>query len=144
LTDLYGELLGMILLPYLGAAAARRDQTRSVPQNTGTPPSKPVRMPRSGDPLEGVQMRMTYRTARVLEVAAQSPGASNREIAERAGIADQGQVSKLLARRERLGLLVNNGESHTKSERNVWVLTARGERVAHGIRVGGRHCSEAA
>ena len=55
-------------------------------------------------------MRLTYRTARVLEGVAARPGASNREVAERAGIQDPGQVSKLLARLERLGLLANTSE----------------------------------
>ena len=55
------------------------------------------------DPLRDVPMRMTYRTALVLEQVAGYPGASNRVIGEGAGIPDQGQVSKLLARLEGLG-----------------------------------------
>ncbi len=41
-------------------------------------------------------MRLTYRTARVLEGVAGEPGISNRVVAEHAGISDPGQVSKLL------------------------------------------------
>ena len=48
-------------------------------------------------------MRLTYRTVRVLMVIAGHAGASNREIAQGSGIVDQGQISKLLARLERLG-----------------------------------------
>jgi DNA-binding MarR family transcriptional regulator len=88
-----------------------------------------------GDPLQGVSMRLTYRTARVLQGVAECPGASNRVVAERAGIHDPGQVSKLLARLERLGLLVNTGEGHAKGEPNAWSLTAKGEQVAQSIRV---------
>ena len=62
------------------------------------------------------------------------PGASNRQVAECAGIQDPGQVSKLLARLERLGLLVNTGEGHAKGEPNAWTLTAKGEQVAQSIR----------
>ncbi len=79
-------------------------------------------------------MRLTYRTARVLEDVAEHPGVSNRLVAEHAGIADQGQVSKLLARLERLGLLTNTGEGHAKGERNVWSLTPTGEHVTQSIR----------
>jgi DNA-binding IclR family transcriptional regulator len=54
-------------------------------------------------------MRLTYRTARVLEILAEQPGLSNRKLAEQAGIADQGQVSKLLGRLQRLGLVQEQG-----------------------------------
>ena len=60
------------------------------------------------DPLEEVPMRLTYRTARVLECIGEQPLASNRLIADRAGIADPGQISKLLRRLERPGLVVNS------------------------------------
>jgi AcrR family transcriptional regulator len=131
LAGLLGELMGMIVLPYRGAAAARREQARPVPAGPGRAPSLPAGRGGGvvGDPLEGVSMRLTYRTARVLEGVAQCPGASNREVAERAGIHDPGQVSKLLARLERLGLLANTGAGHAKGERNAWRLTSLGERV---------------
>ncbi len=130
LTGLLGELMGMIVLPYRGAAAARREQARPVPAGPGRAGAGPAVSERAvGDPLEGVSMRLTYRTARVLEGVAARPGASNREVAERAGIHDPGQVSKLLARLERLGLLANTGAGHAKGEPNAWRLTALGERV---------------
>jgi DNA-binding IclR family transcriptional regulator len=78
-------------------------------------------------------MRLTYRTAQVLECIAGEPGISNRVVAERAGISDQGQISKLLARLERLGLLVNCGEGHAKGEPNAWTLTALGLEVAQRL-----------
>jgi hypothetical protein len=88
-----------------------------------------------GDPLAGVPMRMTYRTARVLEGVAEHPGASNRQLSDYAGIADQGQVSKLLTRLERLELLTNSSAGHAKGEPNAWQLTAKGQRVVRGIRM---------
>ncbi len=135
LRELLGELTGMIVLPYLGSATARREQTRPAPDPTPRAPEV-VAAPRAeGDPLDGVPMRLTYRTARVLEAVAACSGLSNREIAALAGIADQGQVSKLLARLERLGLLVNQGEGHLKGESNVWTLTTKGELVTENIRM---------
>ncbi len=135
LTELQGELMGMIVLPYLGAAAARREQRRAAP----APPPKAspdtaATACVAGDPLEGVPMRLTYRTARVLECVAEHPGASNRVLAAHAGIADQGQVSKLLARLERIGLLANAGRGHLKGEPNAWALTSTGEQVARTVR----------
>jgi DNA-binding MarR family transcriptional regulator len=69
----------------------------------------------------------------VLEAIAELPGVSNRLVAEHAGISDQGQVSKLLARLEGLGLLVNSGEGHAKGEPNAWRLTSLGERVTRHL-----------
>ena len=79
-------------------------------------------------------MRLTYRTVRVLMVIASSPGASNREIAERSGIADQGQISKLLDRLARLELVENTGDGQEKGAANAWHLTSRGEAVERATR----------
>ena len=76
-------------------------------------------------------MRLTYRTARVLQTLAEHPGQSNRQIGDLVGISDQGQVSKLLSRLARLGLLVNGEPS--KGERNKWVLTPMGSQVTRSI-----------
>ncbi len=78
-------------------------------------------------------MRLTYRTALVLERVAQNPGASNRVIGERAEVYDQGQISKLLGRLERIGLLVNTGAGQPEGEPNVWRLTELGERVVQHL-----------
>jgi DNA-binding IclR family transcriptional regulator len=83
--------------------------------------------------LKDIPMRLTYRTARVLNAVAQHPGASNRLIGEHADIYDQGQVSKLLARLKRLGLLQNTGSGQAKGEPNAWRLTKLGERVTQQL-----------
>jgi len=140
LSGLLNELMGMIVLPYLGPAAARREQARALPAPPVTPVTQDSNSGASSsaavasDPLQDIPMRLTYRTARVLECVAHEPGASNRVLAEHAGITDQGQISKLLARLERLGLAANTGEGHSKGEANAWTLTPTGQRVAHSIR----------
>ena len=134
LMGLLGELMGMIVLPYRGVAAARRELAQPVSGGSvGAPGDQAAPGGAVGDPLQGVSMRLTYRTARVLESVAACPGGSNREVAERAGIHDPGQVSKLLARLERLGLLVNTGEGHAKGEPNAWSLTPTGLRVVQRL-----------
>jgi AcrR family transcriptional regulator/DNA-binding MarR family transcriptional regulator len=136
LTCLLGELMGMIVLPYLGPAAARREQALPVPVSTrGLAARNGVAIQAEHDPLEGIPMRLTYRTARVLEDVAEHPGVSNRMVAQLAGIVDQGQVSKLLARLERLGLLENTCSGHSHGERNAWRLTDKGVQVTQTIRV---------
>ncbi len=80
-------------------------------------------------------MRLTYRTARVLEAVVQHSGASNRLIGELAGIPDQGQISKLLARLQGLGLLTNTAgrDAHIKGAANAWILTELGEQVTERL-----------
>jgi AcrR family transcriptional regulator len=127
LVDLLGQLTSLVLLPYRGAAVARRELRRSAPR----PPS-PQRSGRSN--VLGANVRLTYRSARVLKVIAGRPGASNREVADRAGIIDQGQISKLLRRLEGIGLIVNVGDVGLRGEPNAWTLTPRGELVEHSVR----------
>jgi AcrR family transcriptional regulator len=143
LTDLLGELMGLIVLPYLGPQAAKRERTRPAP---APPPAQPRRSldnePSDGDPVDGISMRLTYRTMRVLECVAADPGASNRRLSTYAGISDQGQISKLLARLERLGLLANEGKSRPKGEANAWRLTPAGSSFARSAGLGARNVGE--
>jgi AcrR family transcriptional regulator len=133
LSPLLGELMSMIVLPYLGSSAARRELTRSVPSPPAGARPAAALIARTSDPLDGVPMRLTYRTMKVLESVAENPGASNREVAAHSGIHDQGQVSKLLARLERLGLLSNGHDGHLKGEPNVWTLAKTGELVVQSL-----------
>jgi len=137
LISLVGELMGMIVLPYQGPAVARTERNRALPSashDRGEMRELAHGVLAGSDVLREVPMRLTYRTARVLDGVATNPGASNRLVADHAGITDQGQVSKLLSRLERLGLLVNTGaEYRVKGEPNAWSLTDLGENVAQGL-----------
>jgi AcrR family transcriptional regulator len=134
LTGLLGELMGMIVLPYCGPKVARAEQHRTAPAAIPALAEKPGAVDRfAGDPLEGIPIRLTYRTMRVLECVVASPGSSNRQLGDAAGIADPGQISKLLARLERTGVLVNAARGRHEGEPNAWQLTPIGERVAHSI-----------
>jgi AcrR family transcriptional regulator len=136
LLGLVGELMAMIVLPYMGPAVARSEQALSAPETPAGAQSGPLAILMSSeDPLQGLQMRWTYRTARVMQGISELPGASNRQVADYAGIHDQGQVSKLLARLARLDLVTNAGNGHLKGEPNVWRLTPLGERVAQRLRM---------
>jgi AcrR family transcriptional regulator len=140
LTSLFGELMEMIVLPYLGPAAARKEHARAAPvtlpmsETSGTQAGILVGDGHGDrDPLAELPMRLTYRTARALEAVADSPGVSNRAIGEHAGITDQGQISRLLSRLQRLGLVANGGEGHMRGEANAWRLTQTGQRVVRSI-----------
>jgi AcrR family transcriptional regulator len=129
LSELLGQLMGMIVLPYLGSGAATKELRLPTPPRLTSPAPR-----RARDVLEGLDMRLTYRTLRVLAVIAEHAGASNRQIADEAGVADQGQVSKLLTRLANLGLIHNLGGGHAKGGPNAWRLTVKGEAVESAIR----------
>jgi len=102
--DLAPSLLAFIVAPYRRATAGAGEQ-------------------------QHLPVRPTYRTTRVLEAIGALPRSNNREIAQMAGLRDQGQTSKLLNRLERRGLVQNVGLGATHGEPNAWVLTASGQRV---------------
>jgi AcrR family transcriptional regulator len=130
LLELVNPLMSTIVLPYLGPAAARRELKSPVATST----AGAVNGVLLADPFKAAGMRLTYRTVRVLMAIADHDGASNRLIAESAGIADQGQVSKLLARLQRFGLLTNNAAGGSgKGEPNEWALTPTGEKLTRSI-----------
>lgn len=172
LGGLLGELMAMIVLPYLGPAAARRERQLSLPATSrlgqrsrgaavapdaeqlgaagrvGSERRNPAPARTVGaalaaasqpeDPLARLPMRLTYRTVQVLQSLAENQagcvGLSNREIGERAGIGDQGQISKLLGRLERLGLVVNDqAGAATRGEPNRWSLTPGGTRLIEAL-----------
>jgi AcrR family transcriptional regulator/DNA-binding MarR family transcriptional regulator len=124
------ELASMIVLPYLGPAAARRELERPVPVAR---PVLPEGEPLLSDPFKDAGMRLTYRTVRVLLAVAEHPGGSNRQIGETAELTDQGQISKLLARLQRLGMLTNTGVGPSKGAPNAWMLTPTGTRIVTSI-----------
>ncbi len=132
LSGLRGQLMSMIVLPYLGPRAAAAELTRPAPAG---------RKPRSvrRDPLKGLDMRLTYRTMRVLSAVAANPGLSNRRVAREAGVTDQGQISKLLQRLEHLGLIRNVGEGSGRGEPNAWTLSLKGEELEQAVRGRAQH-----
>jgi AcrR family transcriptional regulator len=142
--DLLGSLMGMVVLPYLGPAAAQRELKRrsAAPDLTvrgGTSRAglhfrSEVNVRPHGDPLAGLSMRVTDRTLLVVKAIGEQPGVNNREVSQWAGISDQGQMSKLLARLAKLGLVENTSQGQSHGEPNAWRLTARGSEVEQALR----------
>jgi AcrR family transcriptional regulator len=128
LVKLLNPLMAMIALPYLGPAAAERELATQVPRARKRAHSGPA------DPLRDLDMRLTYRTVRVLVAVAEQPSASSRQVADASGVSDQGQMSKLLWRLEHLGLIANDVRRPGRGEPNAWVLTAKGHEVERTIR----------
>ena len=134
LVELTNPLMSMIVLPYMGAGAARRELQRATPTSSADTNERMS----LGDPFKEAGMRLTYRTVRVLMAIAEQdgrePGPSNRLIADTAEIKDQGQVSKLLGRLQRAGMVSNSGLGPGQGAPNAWTLTPSGRQVTDSIR----------
>jgi AcrR family transcriptional regulator len=133
LVELVNPLMSMIVHPYLGPTASRRELDRPAPVSTAVTASNGQIPLAVRDPFKDLPIRITFRTARVLTTIAAQPQASNREVGQSAGVTDQGQMSKLLRRLEKSGLIENHGEGQAKGEPNAWKLTLRGHGVLQAV-----------
>ncbi len=130
LVELAPSLMSFIVVPYLGQAAA----------GVG-----PVGRPAAGEWVSGsadglgvvAPVPFTYRATLVLRVVACAPRSSNREIAEAAGLADEGQTSHLLRRLARRGLIEKVTPRNGSRRENAWLLTQCGRRVLELLDSGG-------
>lgn len=125
LLPLVPDLMAIVVQPYMGqGAAAKQMDQRPLPGAASSPP-------KISDPFRDLPIRLTYRTARVLDSIARQPGASNRQVAEGSDITDQGQVSRLLSRLSRVGLIAKDTAARieSKGEPNAWTLTDHGHAV---------------
>jgi AcrR family transcriptional regulator len=130
LTDLLGQLMALIALPYLGAVAAGEELARPTPVFP-VPSRAADAREESRRILERLNMRLTYRTIRCLTFVAEHPGASNRAVALGAEISDEGQASRLLMRLAGLDLLARTCAGPGKP--NAWRVTAYGEQVLQAL-----------
>ncbi len=134
LVELAPSLTAFIVAPYLGQAAAQaelhgRPSRGSEPAVVEPGVARARAISRAGE----LPIRATHRTTLVLRAIAQAPYSNNREIAQAAGLADEGQTSKLLARLERQGVIENVGLGSARGEPNAWVLTGLGRRAVELI-----------
>ncbi len=124
LVELAPELMAFIVTPYLGQAAAQAELAGMSAPAGETPPPNAVE-PRD----ESLPVRATHRTMLVLRAISAAPHSSNRQVAQIAGLSDEGQASKLLSRLARRGVIENVGVGAPGGEPNAWTLTADGRRV---------------
>ncbi len=142
LRELRGPLMAMIVAPYLGAKAARKElvapgmrlgaaenfaMTVSARENAGT--------------LKDLPVRLTELTVCTLAAIAQLNGTgvepSNNDVCWATGDTNKGQISRLLQRLESLELIENtspNGNGQGGS--NAWRLAPRGEELARRLEFG--------
>jgi AcrR family transcriptional regulator/DNA-binding MarR family transcriptional regulator len=129
LVGLRGALMATIVFPYRGPKAAERELELPVPRV----PLRALR--RDGDGLarrplaaSPTDYRLTVRTQMALAAVAGRPGLSNREVSEVIGLADQGQISRMMKRLQSQGL-VEDAHRDVKRQARAWRLTSDGEAV---------------
>ena len=134
LVQLAPSLMAFIVMSYIERRVDDGEGAGSSARLAGAHPGGSLQIA-SSEPLEraGLPIRTTYRTSRVLQAISSAPRSSNREIAQAAGLSDEGQTSKLLGRLERRGLIENVGLGAACGEPNAWLLTAYGRDVVHAI-----------
>jgi AcrR family transcriptional regulator/DNA-binding PadR family transcriptional regulator len=149
LMELLNPLVAMIVRPYRGGAAAALEIARPVTLSGGRGASRSRtqgawrathasdRGRRDAPPLGTLKadFRLTVRTqmalAAVAELGGRGANPNNREVSEYMGVADQGQVSRLMMRLQAQGLVENTreGRGHTKGLAKAWRLTPDGQAV---------------
>jgi AcrR family transcriptional regulator/DNA-binding MarR family transcriptional regulator len=89
-----------------------------------------------GTPIVVPDYRLTIRTQMAIAAVAGRPGLNNREVSEIIGLADQGQISRMMKRLSDQGL-IEDAQGHTNRQTKAWRLTRDGEAVIDAHR-GGR------
>jgi AcrR family transcriptional regulator len=117
--ELAPSLVAFIAVQYGLPAPVRETHVTAVGSARATEVSRAAQLP----------IRATRRTTLVLRAIAQAPYSNNREVALAAGLNDEGQTSKLLARLERNGVIENVGVGPARGEPNAWLLTPCGRRA---------------
>ena len=125
LVDLAGPLMSFIVLPFLGARAARRELARPTGAFVPVGPSAALEV------LQRPAKRGNQRIVEVLRVIAREPGLNNKEVGLRAGVKSQAQISKIVLRLAQRGLIESTPDPRIPGPANAWRLTASGQRV-HG------------
>ena len=134
LVELAPSLMAFIVAPYLGQAAAEAELRGRPSRGAETSVAEPgLGRARAISRASELPIRATHRTTLVLRAIARAPYSNNREVAQAAGLADEGQTSKLLARLERQGVIENVGLGSARGEPNAWVLTGSGRRAVELI-----------
>jgi hypothetical protein len=131
---LLGQLVGLVVCPYLDP----HDVVREVKRGEALARTITERHASSSPPsLAAVQLPPAlshpgaYRARSCVIYIASNPGASNKQIAAGIDVPHLGQVSELLARLVRSGLLRKHAGGAGRP--NQWWLTPQGEQIAQAL-----------
>jgi AcrR family transcriptional regulator len=119
LIELLNPLVAMIVLPYLGHAAASKELARPTP-NADRP------IPRSIP--DAPVPRLNQRAHLILRAISTTPGLSNKQIADRVGLRDSGHISRVLLYLKDQGLITND-QGINPGGSKAWRVTDKGKRI---------------
>ncbi len=137
LITLLGPLMGIVTSPYLGPAEAARevrrgeDHARELLSSPYPPPCVPAHAAASVEVPSTLLDPRAHRARECLVYLLSDPGACNREIALSIGVSSHSQISALLARLSRDGLLVK--VPGRPGHPNAWSLSVLGAQVARAL-----------
>jgi AcrR family transcriptional regulator len=133
LMQLVNPVMATVVLPYRGQEVSARELARPLPELPELP--EPAVSPEDGSPdsrkgdappIAPVRpVKLTERTCSVLASVGENPGANNRQVAAGAGVDNEPQISRLLARLQEHGLVENRSDG-TAGLPKAWWLTASG------------------
>jgi AcrR family transcriptional regulator len=131
--SLLGELAGIVVTPYLGRAAARREIERGnlravelLRRDSPRPSQERVSIPKEIRHARADRLRLC------LAYIAENPGVSNQAIASGIDLYHLGQTSTALSRLNRVGLL--RKQPGGAGLPNAWWLTPHGEQVVRALK----------
>jgi AcrR family transcriptional regulator len=127
--ELLGPLVGVAVAPYLDECRVELEIERAealARRLAIAAPGRRASQPTAGEPPAFLSDPRAYRVRQVVSYVASNPGVSNRGIADAVGIAGHAQVSALLSRLARGGL-VRKGPARPGYP-NSWFLTLEGRR----------------
>jgi AcrR family transcriptional regulator len=131
---LLGQLVGLVVCPYLEPHEVVREVKcgESLAQaiakkhaSSSSPPSITVQLPAA------LSHPGAYRARSCMTFIAANPGSSNKQIAAGIDVPHLGQVSELLARLARGGMLCKHAGGAGRP--NQWWLTPQGEQIAQAL-----------
>jgi AcrR family transcriptional regulator len=135
LISLLGPLIGIVMRPYLDPQTVAREIERGETLAEEIQAGRPWPLPTSADPRVEIPALLAHpgahRARQCLLYLARNPGVSNRHVATAIGVDHLGQVSTLLTRLAKLGLL--NKRAGSPGRPNAWRLTPMGARVAASL-----------
>jgi AcrR family transcriptional regulator len=139
LISLLGPLMGVITGPYLDPEGVAREVRRGEELSREIlegpyppPPAQPRVSGRAAQIPDVLRDPRAHRARGCLLHVVSTPGSSNRQIASAVGVTGHTQISTLLTRLERIGLLIKR--AGPRGSANAWFPTPDGERVAGLLR----------
>jgi DNA-binding MarR family transcriptional regulator len=129
LARLTPALMSFLAAPFLGAHVAREELSRPLDVTPAT--ERSVAFDLLKDPGG---RRNRHRAPVVLRAIADEPGLSNRELALRAGVKNESQISRVLARFAGAGVIEDTRDASRPGLANAWQLTPEAKELERALR----------